>query len=269
MKWNRIKAVIRKDLREITSNKMVILPMIIVPLIFCIIMPVAFILISLLADAGGINGLDTVAKLLPSYPIPASFDTLPLQFLFIFLNYTFIPFFMLIPIMVSSIIASNAIVGEKERKTLETLLYTPITNGEFIVAKLLSSFIPAVIVSFGGFLLFFVTGNAVSLAVGGIAAIRSPIWIPAMVLLSPAVSLLGLSVTLMVSLKAKTFMEAQQTAGVIVVPFVILVVVQITGVVIFKEWLVVLFSVLLFGLDYLFIGKLSPRFSRERIIMTL
>jgi len=90
-----------------------------------------------------------------------------------------------------------------------------------------------------------------------------------MLLLSPAVSLLGLSVTLMVSLKAKTFMEAQQTAGVIVVPFVILVVVQITGVVIFKEWLVVLFSVLLFGLHYLFIGKLSPRFSRERIIMTL
>jgi len=273
MQWNRIQAVIRKDLREVTANRMVVLPMVIVPLLFCILMPVGFVLAFLLIDPdaiiGNMNGTAMLEKLFSSYPIPADFHTLPLKFLFIFLNYTFIPLFLLIPIMVSSVIAANSVVGEKERRTLETLLYTPITNREFITAKLLSSFFPAVVVSLGGFLLFFLAGNAASYVAGGILAIRSPIWIPVMLLLSPAVSLLGLSVTLSVSLKAKTFMEAQQTAGVIVLPFVLLVVVQVTGLVTFKGWMVVLFALVLLGIDYLLIGRLSPRFSRERILATL
>ena len=56
------------------------------------------------------------------------------QISYIFLNYTFVPLFMIIPVMVASIIAANSVVGEKERKTLETLLYTPVTNREFLTA---------------------------------------------------------------------------------------------------------------------------------------
>lgn len=268
MNWTRIKAVIFKDIKEVTGNKMVYVPMIIVPLLLCAVIPGALLFIALKTDSAMINGVDMIEKIIPLYPVPETLEPVILKMMYIFLNYTFIPYFMLIPIMVSSIIAANAIVGEKERKTLETLLYTPLTNREFITAKLLSSFIPAIIVSFAGFIAYFLVTNGISLAITGVLLVRSPIWIPSMLLLSPAVSLLGLSITLIVSLKAKTFMEAQQTAGIVVLPFLMLIVVQITGLLTFSPLFIVLISLLILGLDYLIMGRMTPKFNREKIIAT-
>lgn len=269
MKWNRIRALIRKDMKEVTANTMVILPMVIVPVMLCVVVPLAVLLIVHSVGIEMINGVDMLEKIIPRYPVPSDIDGLAYQILYIFLNYSFLPFFMIIPVMLASIIASNSIVGEKERKTLETLLYSPITNREFLVGKLLSAFIPAVLITFASFLLYFVSINGVSYALIGRMMVSSPIWISAILLLSPSVSLLGLSVTLLVSLKAKTFMEAQQTAGIIVLPFVALVVVQITGVVIFKTVYVLLLSGVLAGISCFIITRTGPRFNRERIISTL
>jgi ABC-type Na+ efflux pump permease subunit len=176
---------------------------------------------------------------------------------------------MLVPIMASSVIASDSIVGEKERKTLETLLYTPVTNREFLVAKLLGAFVPAVLVSWGGFAGYFVVLNLIYYSARGMLILQSWIWLPAMLLLSPCVSALGLSVTLIVSLRAKTYMEAQQTAGVIVLPFILLIVVQIAGLLTFKPLYVVLLGIALAAISYLIITRLAPRFTREGIINTL
>ena len=127
--------------------------------------------------------------------------------LFIFLNYTFLPFFMLVPIMASSVIAANSVVGEKERKTLETLLYTPVTSRELLVAKELAVFLPAMLIAYVSFALYFLVTNGIALALRGILLVRSPVWIPGLLLLAPAVSLLALSVSILVSLKARNFME--------------------------------------------------------------
>ena len=81
--------------------------------------------------------------------------------------------------------------------------------------------------------------------------------------------MLGLSITLLVSMKAKTYMEAQQVAGIVVVPFLALIVIQILGVVTFNLLSVVVFSVFLFAANYLILNKIGPRFSREAIINTL
>jgi ABC-type Na+ efflux pump permease subunit len=160
-------------------------------------------------------------------------------------------------------------VGEKERKTLETLLYTPVTNREFLVAKLLGAFVPAVLVSWGGFAGYFAVLNLIYCVARGMLILQSWIWLPAILLLSPAVSALGLSVTLIVSLKAKTYMEAQQTAGVIVLPFILLIVVQIAGLLTFKPPYVVGLSIALGFVSYWIVARLAPRFTREAIITTL
>lgn len=270
MDGRRVAIVVRKDLKELTSNKMVVIPMILVPVIFCIVLPGVIGGLGLgLQNFSGFNGVDMLRKVLDFYPIPAGLTSLPHQMVFVLLNYTFIPMFMIVPLMVASIISANAIAGEKERKTLETLLYTPITNREFIIAKLGSAFIPALVAAVVGFIGYFIVGNVVSLVLIRRLIIRSWIWLPAMFLLVPAVSLLGLTTTLLVSLKAKTFMEAQQIAGIIVLPLVVLVIVQITGVVIFNILYLVLFSLLVLGIDYLLISRVLPRFTREAIISTL
>jgi ABC-2 type transport system permease protein len=269
MNWNRIRAIMRKDIGGITAEKMVLMPMIIVPLLLCIVVPGAITAIALSVDEVLITGVQYVEKLIPLYPVPEEIQGLTERVLFIFLNYTFLPFFMLVPIMASSVIAANSIVGEKERKTLETLLYTPVTNREFLTAKLLASFVPAVLVSWIGFGGYFVVLNLIYGLMRGMLIVRSWIWLPAILLLSPAVSLLGLSITLLVSLKAKSYNEAQQTAGVVVLPFIVLIVVQIVGLITFRPLLVVGLAAVLTVVSYLIILRIAPRFSREAIIGTL
>ena len=65
------------------------------------------------------------------------------------LVYFFAPFYLILPLMVASVIAADSFAGEKERKTLEALLYTPTTDGELFLAKMLSAWTPAVAVAWG------------------------------------------------------------------------------------------------------------------------
>jgi ABC-type Na+ efflux pump permease subunit len=269
MNWRRIRAVIRKDLKEVLGNRMVVLPMMVVPVLIGIVMPAVLTYLALHADAAYIQGADLIERIIPHYPVPETLTEMPARITYVFLNFSFIPLFMLIPIMVSSIIAANSVVGEKERKTLETLLYTPITNREFLVAKELAAFLPAIVIAFASFAGYFVVANAISLASVDILMVRSPVWIPSLLLLTPSVSLLGLGVALMVSLRAKSFMEAQQMSALIVIPFVVLMIVQLTGLVVFNMLYVLLFSAAMAGAAYLLVARIGPRFERERIISTL
>lgn len=269
MNWSRVRAIVGKDLREVSSNKMVLLPMVVVPLVLCVFIPAALLILAFSLDISLITGADLLKKIVPLYPVPSSLESAVESITYIFLNYTFVPFFMLIPVMVSSVVASNSVVGEKERKTLETLLYTPVTNRELFAAKLLSSFIPAVVIGWVSFLLYFAAANAVSLGFRGIVIVRSWMWLPALLLLSPAVALLGLTVTLFVSFRAKSYMEAQQLSGLVVLPFLVLIGVQLAGVVVFKPVYVAAFGAALLVVSGVAILRLGPRFSREKIISTL
>ncbi len=269
MNWSRIRAIVRKDLKEIRANKMAVLPMVMVPAILCVALPAAATALAMGADVAMINGAAFLEKILPAYPVPADIASTAERIVYVFLNFTFVPFFMLVPIMVTTVISANSVVGEKERQTLETLLYTPVTNREFLVAKELVALIPALGIAFASFAAFFATVNLISSLVGGYLMIRSLIWIPAMLLLVPAVSGLGLSFSLLVSLKSKSFMEAQQSAGLLVLPFILLVGVQISGLVILKTIYVVALAAILFTITYLLIARVGPRFHREQVIGTL
>ena len=59
-------------------------------------------------------------------------------------GYLLAPLFLLVPLMVSAVLAADAFAGEKERKTLETLLHLPLAERDLFIAKLLTAFIPSV-----------------------------------------------------------------------------------------------------------------------------
>jgi ABC-type transport system involved in multi-copper enzyme maturation permease subunit len=269
MNWSKVRATIRKDLKEVLGMKMVVMPMAVMPFIVCIILPGVLAYLAFTQDVAMINGAEMIEKILPYYPVPEVLTELAPKILYIFVNYSFLPMFMIIPVMVSSIITANSVVGEKERGTLETLLYSPLTNREFIAAKLFGSFLPGYLVTLVSFLLYFLTVNGFSLYYAQIMLLRSPVWIPGMLLLAPGLSLLGLAVTLMISLRAKSYMEAQQISALVVLPLVLLVILQISGLVIFHLLYTVLLGVVVLLIDYLLISKIAPRFDRENIISTL
>ncbi|MFP4365061.1 MAG: ABC transporter permease subunit [Spirochaetia bacterium] len=269
MNWHRIFALAKKDMKSIVSNKMVLLPMVLVPVLLAGVIPGVMLLIAMLTGEIAVNGAQFIEEIIQYYTIPGYISGLTQEMLFIFMNYSFLPMFMIIPLMAATVISANSVVGEKERKTLETLLYTPITNREFLWGKLASAFIPGVLTAYAAFLLYFVCVNGIFYGFTGHLLLVSPIWIPAMVLLVPAVSLLGLAVSLMVSLKAKSFMEAQQTAGIVVLPLVLLVIVQITGVLIFNSVWIAVFSGAAVAAAAGFLNYIAPKFTRESIISRL
>ncbi len=72
-----------------------------------------------------------------------------------------IPFLLMIvgffPISISLVIALETFVGEKERRSLEPLLSTPLTNTELYIGKTLAAMIPPLIASFGGMTVYLLT----------------------------------------------------------------------------------------------------------------
>src|SRR5688572_25640122 len=71
-----------------------------------------------------------------------------------FIGDQFIPLMLMIvgffPISISLVIALETFVGEKERRSLEPLLSTPLSNTELYIGKTLAAMIPPLIASFGG-----------------------------------------------------------------------------------------------------------------------
>ena len=63
-------------------------------------------------------------------------------------------YFVLIPAILPSIIASYSFVGEKIEKSLEPLLATPTTDGELLLGKSLAAFIPCMAVTYIGAAIF-------------------------------------------------------------------------------------------------------------------
>ena len=82
-----------------------------------------------------------------------TFETKEQQFVYIFINYLLPSLFLLVPIITASTVAANSFVGEKERRTLESLLFSPVSIKTLFVSKVVASFIPSFLVSIISFIL--------------------------------------------------------------------------------------------------------------------
>jgi len=131
--WRAIWAIMRKDLKLVLKNKMVWLPMVLVPAILSIVLPmVMFALPSLFGPTTAET--EDVAPLLEQMPGHLSLQIAALSDLerlaVLSSSYLVAPLFLIVPLVVSSVLAADSFAGERERKTLEALLYTPIADVE-------------------------------------------------------------------------------------------------------------------------------------------
>ena len=65
-------------------------------------------------------------------------------------------------------IAAHAVIGEKQARTLEPLLATPVSTGELLVAKMLGALLPTLVISLAGLGLYL--GGIVATAAPGVAS---------------------------------------------------------------------------------------------------
>src|SRR5580765_2901006 len=158
--WGAVRAVFAKDFAAVRRSKAIVLPMLIVPFLLLVVLP---LLIGFVARS---QSQFDVSRFLSNLPGDVAKPILRLpvrQQLIVLVNgYLLAPLFLLVPLMVSAVLAADAFAGEKERKTLETLLHLPLAERDLFIAKLLTAFIPAVMISWIGFVCFSIVSNVVA-----------------------------------------------------------------------------------------------------------
>jgi ABC-type Na+ efflux pump permease subunit len=274
MNWRSIWAIARKDLKEVRQNKVAWGPAIAIPLIFAIVMPILFAALPQLMPVEDIQrelgDMDTLLKNLPP-TIQAIFEGLKLEQMFVLYMTAFMlaPLFLIMPLMFSSVVGADSFVGERERKTMEALLYSPATDIELFLGKVLASVIPAIALSWLTYMVYIIVVNVASYGLFQRIWFPLPTWWPLMFWLTPAFAVLGVSATVMISARVKTFMEAYQLSGSLVVLVLALVVGQATGVLFLGVGTVMLVGTLIWIVDGVLIYLSVRNFKRSSLIAKL
>lgn len=205
---NKIWIILRKELKEIFQQRVMLTTMLLFPIIVLGINGYFLIRfrtggrVTALGSRLGVNGMT---------PVEISQLVTSMQFRIFLLSQS-----LLLP----SVIAAYSIVGEKNNKTLEPILATPISTGQLLLAKSLAALLPTVgIVWLSGLLFSLEIGILSTLKV--LQAVATPGWLVLLLITVPVVTVIPISLAVMVSSRANDPRTASQAASLI---FIILVI---------------------------------------------
>ena len=183
----------------------------------------------------------------------------------LFLFQQFLLLLLLVPITGAMALAAHAVVGEKQSRTLEPLLATPITTTELLAAKVLGAFIPTVLISVVGLAMY--AGLLGALAEPGVvSALMNVRTFALTALIGPAAALVSLQLALLVSSRVSDPRTAQQFGVLIVLPLTAVLAAQLTG----RWWVsagvIVFIGVGLLGVWMVLLALTVVLFDRESIL---
>ena len=232
MNMHKAWLVFKKDWLEIKRNWQVLLPIIILPIIFSVVFPIIITFVSS-APTQNMSAQD-FQSLIPNLPLDVQAQIAqmtPNQIgTYIMVLYFFAPFFLIIPVMASSVMASDSFAGERERKTIEALLATPISDSELLLGKILVSFIPAMLVTFVSFSVYAVLVDITTFGMfNGMLLLPTVNFLIMIFGVAPTLALCSIGLTVMISAKVKGFKEAQQISVVLLLPVLGIVFGQMSG----------------------------------------
>lgn len=225
MTGQRLAALVRKELLDLSRNRGALLPVAIVALV-ALLLPFGVTLV-IPAVTGQRLGDDS-DLLRVSAAVGAHEELTPDGRVQLFLFQQFLMLFLITPITGAMALAAHAIVGEKQARTLEPLLATPIATIELLVAKVLGSLIPTLAIAMAGLALYF-TGLACFAEPGVVRAMVTPRTALLVFLVSPAAALVSLQSAIVVSSRVNDARTAQQFGVLIIVPLTAVLVAQFAG----------------------------------------
>ena len=250
--------VLRREWAETVRNRLLMSTILIPPMILAI---------APLALAGLVDNRalprDLVATVLAQRPEWSDFT--PSELAGAFAVQQFLVFFLLMPAYIPLSIATFSIIGEKQARTLEPVLATPVRTVELLTGKAVAALVPGVLAGWVTYVVFvllasFVYGTAL------FGVVTDPSWLVGVFLLGPAVGLASVVAGVIVSSRVNDPRVAQQVGGVIIVPIVAITLLQATGTVLVGAmgYLVMTVIVLIVSVIGLRIGV--RLFDREAIL---
>ena len=261
----RIRTIINKEWSEVFKNKMVLSVVLMLPILFAIL-PLVML---------SVTSSTTTLDISPQEAgLPEKFVALCTgmnagECTQVYMLNEFMLFFVLMPLIIPTTIAAYSIVGEKTTRSLEPLLATPTTTIELLAGKCFAAVVPAIGATFLSFLIFnlgilLLGTSMISSKVH--AYVLSPTWLIGILLLGPVLSLISAMFAIFISSRVNDPRAAEQIAGVMVVPFMGILLASSFGVISLNVNTmligVVVFTLLAAGLLYL--GTLI--FDRENIL---
>ena len=254
--------LIKKDIRSITSNKQVLMVMLIVPLALTIILPSIIVFVTALIP----EAASDYEKLLNMLPVTGREYSREQMILGLIFNKIMPAFFMMIPLMASSVMAASSFVGEKEKHTLETLLYSPLSLKQLFQSKILAGFSVGMMVSFISFAAMMLVLETEIFLFTGSAIMPDISWLIVMLLIAPAISLVAIALTVRGSAKAQTVEEAQQRAVFLIFPILALIIGQFTGIILVNSWLLLAVGIVMALLAFLLMRGAAGNFTYEKLL---
>jgi len=271
MNRKAVLAIAKKDITFITSSVQLFLPIIVVPLIILILVPGGLLIAARYVDVTETTNMGPILKLLDSLPAGNlktaldSFTDINQKMLFLFLNYFFAPLFLLIPLMAASIVSANSFAGEKERRTLESLLFVPVDIFSLFLGKVLAAFALSMVMAVVGFILYGLVVNGLGYAIFHRLIFPEPNWWVLIFFVAPSFSFLAILFNVIVSAKVKGFQEANQMSVFVILPVLALVISQITGALLISSKVLWVIGIVTLLLSVFVLRQIVKHFDRNKL----
>jgi len=256
----RVWAVVWKELLDLSKNRGLLLSMLVLPVV---VVSAPVVNVYVYCRNPDDSSLRTMALFYdPEFPLTQS----AAKFLIDKSLVDWFGLFLVMPLFVPILISSHAVAGEKERRTIEPLLASPVTALELVAGKSLASLVPAVVISWVAFGIFCAAVDVVSWRFLRVALMPTSMWLFGVLVIAPLFAFFGNGVAVLISARVAEARLAQQIAGVCVLPVASLVTLQIAGVLSAGTRYYALQGVVVLVLDALLLVAAVRLFDRERLI---
>jgi ABC-2 type transport system permease protein len=236
--FRRVRAVVRKELRDYRRKRSIVVTMAVLPLVF-LLQPVLSVF--LIANNSSPSTLHQIL-------------VLPLLYL------------LLIPTIMPSTLSAYTVVGEREQGTLEPLLTTPIRQQEFIIGKASAVMLPSLVLSYSVIGIFLAVVALFARPAVSSAFFAQGGVLLALFLLTPLVAGWAVVVGMAISVRASEVRVAQQLGTLASFPPIGIIALLAVGVL--HPSLAVALEVAagLLVADVLALRVISGMFNRERLV---
>ncbi len=257
--FNRVKAVLWKDLLELRKNKGMIWSLLALPTVI-VLVPLGIVRTYVR------NPNDPNFKAIALY-YDFTVDTdNAARFLVDKVLSDWFVLYLMMPVFVPILISSHAVAGEKEKRTLEPLLSSPVTPLELVIGKSLASLIPSVSVCLLAFVCLCIGVDLVAWPLAHSFILPNAMWTFGVLIIAPLFAFFGNGVAVLISARVGDSRLAQQLSGLFVLPLVGLAAGQFGGVLKAGPEYYALIGGIVLVLDIGILFSARRLFDRERLM---
>ncbi|MDP8012008.1 MAG: ABC transporter permease subunit [Thermoplasmata archaeon] len=257
MNMKNVSIIYHKDLREIMTLRTVKYSMIIFPVLFLSIL--LFILYFSYLNLGSSSNIpDYFNNTLKAVPYSSNGK------IFYYLSMNYLIFLSIVPLSLASTISSYSVVGEKQQKTIEPILATPIDDREFFLGKLLAPLFPTLGITYVVIAIYSIFSDLISIHFNYIIYPNIS-WAIVVFLFIPFSTILMVLLTLLFSSKAVDPRSSQQFSAIILIPILVVFFLSMLIYSIESILLLLLTAIVIIG-DFLLFRITVKIFDRETIV---